>query len=775
MTAPLALLDAWAAAWPWAAPSALSLPSELPSDHDESFGSSLVDWLRPRAGGRSVTELKLIRQGAWAQHRRLTDLLLAQVRERLRSDGDAARVKLGADGAWRYLRWTLPMDVLLGAAMADGGPNGVVPKLGSGSRQLEVSLRRLCDTHLHVFAALDFPSLWSAWMGRLAGPDDDLVFPSDTPLGSSRDALALLYAAAIARLWLRAVTVHGGDTAVWERGAALQDAAHAVRALGKGPGAVAELGWVWLRRRYRELCFDRGAADPLATPGRAALQDGATFWGAALRLGPEVDPVVHQLLRVEVALFRHATQEPGTFGLEWFVRANDQAGAVRPNKLAVLRHALAQPDRLAIEPRTVPPVALGDLIGLVGDLALAAREQGRADLESGWIFHFVKTKERRPTFPRYRAWYRDARSRAFALRRLLVTDPWVLALVRGLDVANEELCMPLWPVAPILRSLREASRRAVARSGASTGLEPLRLTVHAGEEYPHPIAGLRRVHELVEFGILEQGDRIGHGVVLAAGRHSSSAGAPLPKEDLLDDLCWELDRYRLGDLDPPSAGRLTRIEERIRALTHELHGGPMDEAVARDLRRDRFDADRLAAVEWFPHPAACRSEPERDPWLRQSVFDAEFAERARTPTRITEEDVSPEVVRPLRAMVRRSIVEREITVETNPSSNHLIGVLDRFRDHPLFSFSPPDGAVHPDGPRLLCSVNTDDPIVFATTLHDELASVHAAAEADFGSSVALRWVEELVDQGRRSRFTLAVSTEARLLEELSGWSRHRRR
>ena len=108
------------------------------------------------------------------------------------------------------------------------------------------------------------------------------------------------------------------------------------------------------------------------------------------------------------------------------------------------------------------------------------------------------------------------------------------------------------------------------------------------------------------------------------------------------------------------------------------------------------------------------------------------------------------------AFVRREVNRLEITIETNPSSNLTVGDLGDLEHHPLLRMVPLDPTAA--GAPLLASVNTDDPLTFATSLADELAHLRFGLERQgVDGTAALDLLERLRAQGLRSRFTLAAS------------------
>jgi hypothetical protein len=100
----------------------------------------------------------------------------------------------------------------------------------------------------------------------------------------------------------------------------------------------------------------------------------------------------------------------------------------------------------------------------------------------------------------------------------------------------------------------------------------------------------------------------------------------------------------------------------------------------------------------------------------------------------------------------------EITVEANPSSNLLIADYLSAEDHPVFRLQPLPSAPELEGEPVLVSINTDNPITFASCLADEFAHVYyALLRRGVPAQEALAWLDRVRENGHRSRFTLPSS------------------
>lgn len=80
-----------------------------------------------------------------------------------------------------------------------------------------------------------------------------------------------------------------------------------------------------------------------------------------------------------------------------------------------------------------------------------------------------------------------------------------------------------------------------------------------------------------------------------------------------------------------------------------------------------------------------------------------------------------EVIKILQDFMIEKIAKMNVSVETNPSSNVLIGALSRYDQHPIFNMVGIDGS-H----RICASINTDDLGIFDTSLQNEYVLLETA-------------------------------------------------
>ena len=114
---------------------------------------------------------------------------------------------------WRWVSFALPPDLLLAGLSAGGPDNADVVRVEEMAPQLQEMLARkqFAETHLHVGAAIDFPSLWiSAQLSVLSGKAKQRDFRSPcADFGEGREFADWILRATFARYCL-AVFLHEG-------------------------------------------------------------------------------------------------------------------------------------------------------------------------------------------------------------------------------------------------------------------------------------------------------------------------------------------------------------------------------------------------------------------------------------------------------------------------------------------------------------------------------------------------------------------------------------
>jgi hypothetical protein len=397
--------------------------------------------------------------------------------------------------------------------------------------------------------------------------------------------------------------------------------------------------------------------------------------------------------------------------------------------------------------------------------------------------------------------------------------------LRGLDVAGDETRWPIEVFAPTLRWLRGTQ---IGQHDAREAIPRPHFSIHAGEDYSHPISGMRHVDETVRFCEMSHGDRLGHALALGIApsqwfaRHGE---ALIDVDEHLDNLIWTWNGATIlsGKL-PLAAQVLPRLQRRISRFARHAswtrqtghtslfapqsialrNGGaptPAELHEAWILRRNcphmlsRADPrmpllDSKLAVSLPDHRRlfAEITNPGQDTaaalFLARALREAEPGNtkgvRVLVKTRPVERlyQNSLEQLPPSSTLLLHDHEEAEelefmealqdfllddyerlgLVLEANPTSNVYIGVINDYREHPIFRWDPPDvGDLVPGGSHnrfglrrgpILVTINTDDQGIMPTTMRTELHIMReAAVDRGASGSIADKWIERIRLEG----------------------------
>lgn len=527
-----------------------------------------------------------------------------------------------------------------------------------------------------------------------------------------------------------------------------------------------------------------------------------------------------QTVRVRCQYYRSVVQRPLTGGLQWFVRFYDRLGSLR-NPLNPIRpetsyHVAGEGHRIrALEFRTSVDNTATEIAKEILDFlqswrrVLEKTSSSMFEPEMGVIFHFVKGRDERAwdkgvpaafwadTFAepdkqsgvdvahgRYAVYFAKQCRKARALAELIEAVPSCLWVIRGLDVARDELGVPSWVLAPLFRHVLDASARASIRKQEDAG-PPLRLTAHVGEDFRHLLEGMRRIYEQVHYILGGVTGRLGHAVALGMEPRAwaESVGSVLmPAEERLWDLVWEWRLYTKYRIRPEyaavaPAGRVEILVNKVRELSDLIHGKRAYRV--EELAEAHHLLHRFLVPPYTPSPVvegrydaflnAARNikrgystadihihSPARVGRILEAYLDDEFTfRRGQTlidvPVRMDEVNALDAV----QLAMRRGIARHGIVVEVNPSSNLLIGDMLDLRNHPILRLNPP--VPEPDSPPpVAIAVGSDDPLTFSTELLREYTLLHqTACAAGYPERVVQEWLESIRRTGMDARFTRA--------------------
>ena len=435
-----------------------------------------------------------------------------------------------------------------------------------------------------------------------------------------------------------------------------------------------------------------------------------------------------------------------------------------------------------------------------------------------YVFHFTKKQDKRQVdeFCGYRhaELRREIRKKAMALLDFRTCYPETAARVRGIDAASQEIgCRPE-VFAQCFRTLHSHTCYRLTEKGYEK-LPQLRATYHVGEDFLDITDGLRAIDEAIVFLNLDCGDRLGHclalGIDVQEWYKSKKNHISISKQDYLDNIVWlyhMLARYNIADTDNIK----TEIELSYHQYFKEVYGQYMDREYIYAIQKEKNKNDVRSVLNFDIHayydawklrgdaPGLyrkgfyCNDDRLRTIYGRNAVnenFPVNFTIRhnsevamlyhyyhynsnvRREGQRVIDIKVNERYIKAV-AQVQKAlqweIARRGIGIETNPSSNYMIGTFKRYAKHPIVNFYNKelvlDSLKLKECPQIWVSINTDDQGVFNIKLENEYALLARALEMEvdengnniYSKTMIYDWLDEIRKMGLRQSF-LNLSAE----------------
>jgi len=406
------------------------------------------------------------------------------------------------------------------------------------------------------------------------------------------------------------------------------------------------------------------------------------------------------------------------------------------------------------------------------------------DPRAFFVVHLPKRAEKReetgsPIVPYRHQEYREryVMPQIQALVSLFRSGDPMAMWIYGLDACSQEIACRPEVFAPAFRYAR-AMAVPTGRSALSDREFPtLRFTYHVGEDFLDMVDGLRAIDEAIRFLELRRGDRLGHALALGLDPVSwyekRNFNMVLPAQDVLDNTVWLLRALqRLGSFSD------RRLEEWLRAqfdsYCARIYGvtvPPIRYYQAWRLRGDDpvLYRDGGLSPTWL-HSWRRSSNPKHDVLRERGAdtrelyyryhFDPEVRQRGAELVSCRPPDAYAQAVRKVQRDLQQWVSRRGLGIETNPSSNLLIGGLERYDRHPITAFNDIYLNTPPEGASLFVSINTDDQGIFDTDLENEFALMACALENAkgpdgknrYGPEQVYRWLDQVRQMGIEQSF-----------------------
>lgn len=347
----------------------------------------------------------------------------------------------------------------------------------------------------------------------------------------------------------------------------------------------------------------------------------------------------------------------------------------------------------------------------------------------------------------------------------------------------------------------------------------LLATYHVGEDFLDIIDGLRAIDEAIHFLNLQCGDRLGHALALGVNIDEWYEGKAnrllINKMGYLDNLVWLYAKIRKYNIEDCGAA-LEYIQKRYHQYFAEIYRNNMsDQEIAEIVKKARdYFANRDSSIcgynyvnmDWnidtyydswklrgddpelyregflkiegkvldhwdeyalnriYPDNYRIRYQPEVALLYHMYHYNDRVKMEGDQMIDVKVQPAIREAVKKVRKEMQKEISSIGIGIETNPSSNYLIGTFRRYDKHPIMEWYNLGLVNDPEKlescPQLDVSVNTDDQGVFSTYIENEYAYMALALEkckdADgnrvYNKTMILQWLDNVRKSGISQSF-----------------------
>ncbi|MGQ1944456.1 hypothetical protein [Ornithobacterium rhinotracheale] len=390
-----------------------------------------------------------------------------------------------------------------------------------------------------------------------------------------------------------------------------------------------------------------------------------------------------------------------------------------------------------------------------------------------YTIHFIKKEDKYDSISselicRHHHLRNEIKRQSIAITKLRESYSVLSKHIRGIDAASSEFNTPPEVFSQAFRYLKNHKLKGELNHLKDNIEEPrIYATYHVGEDFYDIVDGLRAIDEAIKFCTLSQGDRIGHALALGIDikEYYNLKGNKLmlPKQMVLDNIVWLLAKIRKYGISI-HRNEVNRLEKLFENLYYEIYSSNMTNEKFKEkyinhityfnawkLRGDdpylyqtniesdlsNFNLtywDRCRINEWYPKNKNIRENIDCKRILQAYHFNKKIKKRGREIKQFKITHAYAALVEAVQRKFMHEIKSYNISIETNPTSNYLIGTFERYAKHPITKFFNLGLEINSekikDCPQLSVSINTDDQGIFSTSLENEYALMAIALEKE---------------------------------------------
>ncbi len=313
-------------------------------------------------------------------------------------------------------------------------------------------------------------------------------------------------------------------------------------------------------------------------------------------------------------------------------------------------------------------------------------------------------------------------------------------LIVGFDAAANELHASPEAFSPIFRKL------------AFLGYK--NFTYHAGEDFVHLLSGLRMVYEAIDFLEMQSGNRIGHATALGIepelwNQRLYDSKLTIKQGEWLDNLVFA---YNFCSEYEIMFGYLAKLEASIRKYFTQIYGNEKYYSMHQIIEAWRCRKyDPFIAFEW--REPSFFEDFESKELIEYKAIDQDIRaiyEAYHEGSIIAKYNQMIQIepleifgvneLRELQNMMIKFLNEKNIAIETLPTSNVRISYYKNYDEHHLKRWL---GLSKADDPRPYVVIGSDDTGIFMTNLRNEYAHIFQLLANGNSHEMALQKINHL--------------------------------
>lgn len=314
-----------------------------------------------------------------------------------------------------------------------------------------------------------------------------------------------------------------------------------------------------------------------------------------------------------------------------------------------------------------------------------------------------------------------------------------------------------------LRSIEVIKNRST-RKGSY--LKEIGFTNHVGEEFRDLLSGLRHIDETIELFNYKSADRLGHAIALGIDIDKwaeFNQVVCINAGEYLDNLLWQWNLLLEEKIDLDSVPVLEKriyeaveyifgftesvtIRELYKAYHIKLTGkGCYTNIVIKDNKDKACALQDYTKKKYYIMNDIPKVDHKLDNivWSSQMVYKAMkcryFIKELNKNVTINIDNNTIENYKKIQEIMIKKVGDRQIVVETNPTSNLIIGEFKSFEDYYITNLSSPEKE------KVIVTINTDDPVIFDTRINNEYALIYdiIMRKGKYSSKEVIEWLNKI--------------------------------